>query len=308
MKASMRHGSSNFYSNFSMTELVKRNSSWPPLESSLGGGVGGGGGGCFSRVGSHGPGSGLSRFHKTDSFAFQLNPGGLAKIDEGKFLSSLNADLQDEIVKSGARVTTSGDLETPGRFVEYSEEGVQGRIEISGRSSGRDGRAFYTLTASLSETSTRENPDWMRQIKRHQAKGIFYVVPIWTGDQPTATEDLLALGKALIRRSSERVRQLLLADQSRKDTLLPNLEYAEVYVWKPIPSEIRKRLKNVIAREFRVPTEYEQFEKVYFLNEVALTMYREAGADFLIFKKISADELSSLPGPALRGPYLPKNS
>ena len=300
----MFHGSSNFYAHFSMAELVKRNSSWPSL-GSLAGGVGGGGGGggtSFSRVGSHGPRTGLSHFHKSDSFAFQLNPGGLAKIDEEKILSSLKADLNDEILKSGAVVNSSGNLETLGCFAEYSEEGIQGRIEVSGRPGGRD---FYTFTATLSETSTRENSNWIRQIKRHQPKGTFYVVPVRTGDPRPATEDLLALGKNLIRKSSERIRQQLLADQSRKDTLLPSLEYAEVYVWQKMPPEIRERLKDVIAREFRVPTEYEQFERVYFLNEVALTMFREAGADFLILKKISADELRNLLGPALSGPYLP---
>jgi hypothetical protein len=79
-----------------MAELVKRNDFWPSLESSSSVLGGGGGGGCFSRVSSRGPGTGLSRFHKTDSVALHL-PGGLAKADEEKFLSSLKADLQDEI-------------------------------------------------------------------------------------------------------------------------------------------------------------------------------------------------------------------
>jgi len=151
----MRHESSNFYSNFSMAELVKRNSSWSSLES-LGGGVGGGGGGgSFSRVGSYGHGSGLCNFHKSDSSAFHLGPDGLAKTDEERFLSSLKVDLQDEIVESGARITGSGDLDSPGCYAEYGEEGIKGRIEVSGRLAG----GFYTLTATLSETSTGEKPE-----------------------------------------------------------------------------------------------------------------------------------------------------
>jgi hypothetical protein len=296
----MKHGSSNFYSNFSMAELVKRNSSCPSLES-LGGLGGGGGGVCFNRVGSHGHGSGLSRFHKTDSSAFHLKPGGLAKTDEGKFLSSLKADVQDEIVKSDARITEAGDLEVPGCYVEYSEEGIHGRIEISGRLTGGN---YYSLTATLSETSTTEKPPLIeRQKKGRQPMGTYYVVP-FPPDEPRASQDLLAVGQKIIKESIENVRQQLLADQSRTHSLLQNLEYAEVYVWTPMPPEIKQRWKEAMGEEFEVPAEYEQFEKVYFLNEVALRMYREAGADFAVLKTISADEVPKILGPSLSGPYM----
>ena len=302
----MKHGSSNFYSNFSMAELVKRNSSWPSLESLSGGVGGGGGGGCFSRVGSHGPGSGLSRFHKTDSFAFHLRPGGLAKTDEEKFLSSLKADLQDEIVKSVARITASGDLETPGCYAEYDEEGIQGRIEVSGRLAGGN---YYTLTATLSETSTSEKPFLIeRQIRGRQPTGTYYVVPVMPDDPRAATQDLLLLGQEIIQKSIENIRQKLLADQSKKVSLLQDLEYAEVYVWKPMPSEILARFEEVLGVEFDVPVEYDQFKQVYFLNEVALRMYQEVGEDLGVLKAISADEVPKIPGPALKGPYLPENS
>jgi hypothetical protein len=299
------NGSSNFYSNFSMAELVKRNSSWPSLES-LGGGVGGGGGGvCFSRVGSHGAGSGLSRFHRTDSFAFHLTLGGLAKTDEEKFLSSLKAELQDEIVKSGARISASGDLETPGCYMEYGEEGIQGRIEVSGRLAGGN---YYSLTASLSETSTSEKPPLIGRQKGRQPRGTYYVVP-FPADHPRAsTQDFLAVGQKIIKESIENMRQQLLADRSRQHSLLQDLEYAEVYVWKPIPPEIKQRWKETMGEEFEVPAEYEQFEKVFFLNEVAFRMYREAGEDFDVLKTISADEMPKLPGPSLGGPYMPKRA
>lgn len=285
-----------------MAELVKRNSSWPSLES-LGGGVGGGGGGgWFSRVGSHGPHTGLSHFHKTDSFAFHLKPGEFAKTDEEKFLSSLKADLQGEIVKSGASMTASGDLETAGCYVEYSEEGIQGRIEISSRISRAE---FHTLTATLSETSTSEkSPLILRPKQGRQPTGTYYVVPLPPDDERASMHDLLVTGQKIIKESVENIRQKLLADQSSKDTLLPNLEYAEVYVWQPIPREIQERLKRMTGEEVKVPAEYEQFERVYFLNEVALRMYREAGIDFEVLKTISADEVSKILGPSLSGPYL----
>ena len=299
------HGSSTFYSNFSMAELVKRNNSWPSLEPSGSGLGGGGGGGCFSRVGSRGSSTGLSRFHKTDSFALHLTTGGFAKAAEEKFLSSLKADLQDEIVKSGARVAASGYLETPGCYVEYGEEGIHGRIEISGR---RSGGAYYTLTATLSETSTSEKPWVFPMQKTGQPTGTYYVVPFLPDDPRADTQDLIAVGQKIIRESTENIRQLLLADQSRKDSLLPNLEYAEVYVWTQMPPEIKERWKEAIGYEFKVPAEYEQFKKVYFLNEVALRMYQEGGEDLGVLKTISADEVSKLPGPALRGPYVAKRA
>ena len=296
------HGSSTFYSNFSIAELVKRNKSWSSLGSAMGGIGGGGGGGSYSRVGSRGPGTGLSRFHKTDSVALHLTPGGLAKADEEKFLSSLKADLQDEIVKSGARTTASGDLETPGCYVEYGEEGIHGRVEISGKHAGG---VYYTLTATLSETSTSEKPFLFEMQKLGiQPTGTYYVVPFLPGDPRADTQDLLAVGQKLIKESIENIRQLLLADQSRKDSLLPNLEYAEVYVWTPMPPEIKERFKEAMGEWVEAPAEYEQFAKVYFLNEVAHRMYQDAGEDLHVLKTISAGEVPKLTGPALRGPYL----
>jgi hypothetical protein len=299
----MKHGSSNFFANFSMAELVKRNKLWPSLES-LGGGVGGGGGGCFSRVGSYGRGSGVSRYHKSDSFAFHLSPGGFAKSDEKKFLSSLKADLQDEIVKSGARVNASGDLAAPGCHAEYGEEGIQGRIEISHRLAGGN---YYSLTATLSETSTREKPPLIEGSKnRRQPTGTYYVVPCPRADPRASTQDLFDIGQKLIRESSENIRQQLLADQSRKNSLLQNLKYAEVYIWQSIPPEIKQRMREATGREFEAPAGCEQFEKVFFLNEVALRMYREAGEGFEVLKTISADEVSKMLGPSLRGFYMRK--
>jgi hypothetical protein len=289
-----------------MAELVKRNSSWPSIESSSGGLGSGGGGGSFSRIGSRGPGTGLSRFHKTDSVALHLTPNGLAKADEEKFLSSLKADLQDEIVKNGGHPTASGDLETPGCYVEYGEEGIHGRVEISGKHAGG---VYYTLTATLSETSTSEKPLVFEMQKMgRQPTGTYYVVPFLPGDPRADTQDLFDIGQKLIKESIENIRQLLLADQSSKDSLLPNLEYAEVYVWTPMPPQIKQRWQEAMGEEFEVPAEYEQYAKVYFLNEVAHRMYQHAGEDLDVLKTISADEVPKLPGPALRGPYLAKRA
>ena len=54
-----------------------------------------------------------------------------------------------------------------------------------------------------------------------------------------------------------------------------------------------------------LPAEYED-SIVYFLNEVALKMYREAGEQFEILKTVSEGDMDKIPGPRLRGPYLPE--
>jgi hypothetical protein len=294
----MRYKPSTFYSNFSMVELVKRNSSPLSLDSAGGGGGGG-------RIGTFGHSPRQTHYRKTESFALHLKPGGLAKTDEGKFLSSLKADVQDEIVKSDARITEAGDLEVPGCYVEYSEEGIQGRIEISGKLSGGN---YYSLTATLSETSTSEKPPLPPLIERpkqgRQPMGTYYIVPFLPDDPRGSTQDLFAVGQRIIKESIEHIRQQLLADQSKRHSPLQNLEYAEVYVWTPMPPEIKQRWKEATGEEFAVPAECERFAKVYFLNEVALRMYRDAGEEFEVLKTISADEVAKIPGPSLSGPYM----
>jgi len=79
----------------------------------------------------------------------------------------------------------------------------------------------------------------------------------------------------------------------------------EVYVWTALPLPLKERVQELWGEEFQVPAEYDQYERVFFLNEVALLMYREIGEQFQILKIIPADEVSRIPGPSLSGPYLP---
>jgi hypothetical protein len=295
---------STFYSNFSLAELVKRISSHLSLEHLGGIGGGGGGGGTrFNRVG--GQPQREARYHKTEASAIYLGAGGLAKTNEETLLSSLKADVQDQIVKSNACISDAGDLKIPGCYVDYSEEGIHGRIEVTGKLAQGN---YYRFIATLTEISTSERSIGIEGIIRgRQPSGTHYVVPVLP-DDPRATKDLLDLGKKLIQQSVENIRQKLLADYSRKDSLLQSVEYAQVYVWTRIPPEIKERLKRMMGEEFENPAEYDQFQQVYFLNEVAFRMYREAGADFAVLKTVSAEELPKIPGPSLSGPYLPENS
>jgi hypothetical protein len=52
--------------------------------------------------------------------------------------------------------------------------------------------------------------------------------------------------------------------------------------------------------------EYDQYAKVYFLNEAAKRMYEDSGLSFKILKTISADELPRGVGIQFKEPYLPK--
>lgn len=67
-------------------------------------------------------------------------------------------------------------------------------------------------------------------------------------------------------------------------------------------------MMTMIGRESQVPSRYNLHRAVYFLNETALKMFQESGDDIEVLESISADEFSdfNLPGPQLRGPYIPK--
>jgi len=67
-------------------------------------------------------------------------------------------------------------------------------------------------------------------------------------------------------------------------------------------------MMTMMGRDSQVPSRYNLDRAVYLLNETALKMFRESGDDIEVLETISADELSdfNLPGPQLRGPYIPK--
>jgi hypothetical protein len=296
----MRCKPSTFYSNFSLADLVKRNNSRLGLACSSGGM-----GGVGMGAGSHSGGAKEFRYHKTETFAGHITSASLVESDEAAFIESLKADVQDEIVRRKARVTHASDLKSAGFYLEYSDEGIQGRIEIAGTVSGT---TYYNLIATLSETSTSEKQPFVeREIRDRRPTGTYYVFPIISDERHASAHDFLDIGRRAIKESNERVRQRLHADYSHKDFLLKALEYAEVYVWEPKPPEFKQSWAESMGEEFWSPAEFEGYDGVYVLNEVALRMYREAGAEFEILKTISADDVARMLGPSLRGPYFAKD-
>jgi hypothetical protein len=298
----MKYKPSAFYSNFSIAGLVQKYTSRFELDSSglgTGGSVGANGG-------SHSSPLKECRYHRSARFSCRLKSSLLDESDEAEFTASLKADVEDEIVRSGAHVTDGGDLKVHGFYFRYAAEGIQGRIELSGRVIGED---FYSLTAAITETSTiEEQPLSAWENKGRRPAGLYYVVPFMSGDPYASADDFLEIGRRAVKDSVERVRQKLLADPLRKEHLLQTLEYAEVYVLGRIPPEIKQRWASTMGEEFGPPAEYDQYEKVFFLNDIALSVYRDAGAELEILKTISADEVPGMAFSSLRGPYRAKEA
>jgi hypothetical protein len=306
----MKYGPSTFYANFLLAELVRKNKSvffldHPASGMGTGGGsmvMGGGGGGSIGS-GTARSGSRESQYQKTESYSFQKELSREA--DQLEFFSSLKLGLEDEIVRSGGQVTH---LEpTLGGFsVEYIEEGIHGKIEITGEASPGN---YYTLTASLAEISTsQKKPVIKREPFGRKPQGTYAVVAFLTENLEASAPDFSEIGQRALRDSVEVIMQKLRADYSTKDSLLKSLEYAEVYSWSPMPLELKQRFEEVMGVELNMPAEYEQFAAVYFLNETAVKLYRDAEVVFEIWKSIPADEVPKIPGPFLRGPYLPKGN
>jgi hypothetical protein len=143
-KAFMNFASSSFLSNFSLEELVKKNRSPSGMICAKGGMGGGGGGG--SSVGRK-----QSSSNKSSSFSCQISDDSF---DEAAFITSLKADVEQEINRSGATITNRGSSDPSGFYFEYRESDVHGRISIEGKKSGAK---YYSLEARLNERSGAES-------------------------------------------------------------------------------------------------------------------------------------------------------
>jgi hypothetical protein len=135
----MNLSSSSFLSNFSLERLVRQNRSTSGMLCAQGGlgGIGGGSGSV---------GHTQSSINKIFSFACQITGGSF---DETAFVSSLKADVEQEITRSGATIVDRGTTHQAEFHFEYSEREILGRISIEGKKSGPD---YYSLTAKLDET------------------------------------------------------------------------------------------------------------------------------------------------------------
>ena len=143
-KSLMNVSSSSFLANFSLEELVKKNRSAFGMICANGG-LGGSDSGVSSRSLQQ------SSSNKSASFSCQI---GAQSFDEAAFAASLRAEVEEEIIRSGARIMNQGTLDPAGFYFEYREGKIHGRINIEGKKSGG---TYYSLKASLDEKSEMEN-------------------------------------------------------------------------------------------------------------------------------------------------------
>ena len=287
---------SRFFASFSLKDLIgDRFSSPSSPHCGASGGIGGGGG--FGSVGS-----GRSYYRKSESLSCPIPNSGEGGFDEGQLIESLRASVEQEILESGASINTRGYI--PGSFnsseffLEYTEKGTQGRIIISGNITG----STYGLRADIEEKSEGDGPSCPTEaFGRIRPEGDYYVVAFAPEDSPATDDKLHSVGTELIKESSKRLPASVSNDDAK------NIQYAEVWTLSRIPPHIRERLQqNGMWQGHEWPEEYEGYEKVYFLNDVALRMYEEGGIVLKVLKKVTDAEMPAGCRRNLRGPYVPE--
>ncbi|SRR6266404_6356794 len=288
----MMNTGSTFFTNFLLRELVKIKQ--PSRAFSPRGAVGGIGGG----VGFIG--SGESSHHKSESLS--LPAAGDDLFDEQQFTASLKADVEKKIIDCAAAITHQGNIE--GKFnssefyFEYSQGNVRGRIVISGKLIG----STYCLRADLEEIGEGRGfpfpPDEFTTIR---PEGDYYVVGFLEGDPLTQDNRLHFIGVELIKESRQRLPRGITREQ------LEDLQYAELWSLSKLPSHLKRLLQEEgIEHAPELSGEYEGYQRVCFLNEVALRMYRDGGISLKVLKKVSGAEMPKECSRSLRGPYIPK--
>jgi hypothetical protein len=144
--ACIGYGTSSFFSNFSVRQLIKGHEANTGLACDPNGGGGGGGG----TIGTGGFGFGWRHIHahKGDAFACRLSPDAVERFDDAGLLAALKIDVQKALNDSGAKITESGNPDPQTFYFKYTLKDVQGRVQVSGRRFGND---YYSLSADLDE-------------------------------------------------------------------------------------------------------------------------------------------------------------
>jgi hypothetical protein len=292
----MKYYPSEFFANFSLSKLVGQNN----LQNT-GSGVGGGGGSCtFGSIG--GAERSESRHSKSESHSFQADPGR-ADLNTASVLATLKADLEVQLTQQGASFHQTREQDPASFTFEYDLPGISGHIEISATMGQLNS---CNLQAKLQERSTSTKKVAVaRMTNKREPKGNYYVVPFPRDGAPGAAQAFDEAGQKGVRSSMDRLRQKLKSEMSNREAIIRGLPNVEVYVWTALPPALKEQIQELWGEEIQVPAEYDQYEKVFFLNEVALRMYREIGEQFQILKIIPAAEVAKIPGPSLSGPYLP---
>ena len=131
---------SSFFHNFSIFELVARNTSQVGLDCSEGG----------SGTGYSIQDSATGELHsdKSEDCNCKLKTDALESFSEATLMSALADDLEKAIVASGARIVGSGRRNSSSFYFEYALDDRKGRVEIVGK---RLPPTNYRLEANLKE-------------------------------------------------------------------------------------------------------------------------------------------------------------
>jgi hypothetical protein len=135
----------NFYSKFSVRELVERNQSAAGFTCEA---AGGGGGGVDENIISSSGGTGGTHFsaHKGDGFTCVLKSE--ENFDEQRLFAALKDDTERVLRANGAQISETGSANPVGFYFAYTASNVRGRIQISG---SRIGNQYYDVHAVLEE-------------------------------------------------------------------------------------------------------------------------------------------------------------
>lgn len=295
MISNLKFKPSNFLTNFSLAEIVKK------LESASGlicanGSMGGGGSG-----GGHGNNERL-HYRKHDSFSCHLKDSDIENFDQTEIISEFKEKTESEILRCGAKVTGGNQISVFSFYLEYSAENITGRVEIK---SNLAQEKYFRIESTFDEISTSQKlPKVERPLPIYQPIGNYHVVGFAFDDEEA--REFYEKARKASEESSERFRQKLLA----AGDIFRDEEYRTVmYVWTRTPDHIKNRLKGLFDGFIELPAQYDAFNKVYFLNDLALQMFQEAGEHPEIVKTVSAGEVAKLlERPSFQSYYVPKEN
>jgi hypothetical protein len=133
----------------------------------------------------------------------------------------------------------------------------------------------------------------------------YYVVAFEHNDPMLKRHQFNEIGSRLVYESMERI-----AEEIRRtgdSAFTKSLKQVETYTFGEVMPGYEQSLPEW-AKAYLPTEEYKRFGKVYFLNELALKMYREGGVAFEIYRVIADEELPKGCCPGITAPYWPKEN
>ncbi|MGI8469201.1 MAG: hypothetical protein ACR2N3_12195 [Pyrinomonadaceae bacterium] len=296
MISNLKFKPSDFLTNFSVAEIVKQlksNSGLICANGSMGGGGTGSGYGDSEKV----------RYRKHDSFSCHLKDPDKEKFNQAEIIQELKEKTESEILRHNAKVVNSNQLNSSSFYLEYKAENIAGRIEI--KSTLRQ-ENYFLIEVSFDETSTSQTtPIVERPLLIYQPIGNYHVVAFVSDDKEA--REFYEKARRATEESNERFRQKVLAEEDSFRNFRDEDYRVVMYVWTRTPNHIKERLKDRFDGFIELSSEYDAFDKVYFLNDLALQMFREAGEKVKVVKTIEAEEVAKLlERPSFQSYYVPK--